>query len=102
MLIEPIRYLKLSKDRTEFTYKKTRQGEKIPVAVTLTDGNYRPNRIEVDGKPYSMDLYAEKYRYNWEITASQCYLYYRSEDGDCLRIPQGDLALYNPKTESED
>ncbi len=102
MLVEPIRYLKLSRDRTEFTYKKERQGNKIPVAVTLIDGNYRPNRIEVDGKLYSMDLYAEKYRYNWETTASQCYLYYRSEDGDCLQIPQGDLALYNPKTESED
>lgn len=50
---------------------------------------YRPDTIMVDGKAYSMTLYAERHGgKNWSTSASGNLLHYEADDGAGITIPQ--------------
>lgn len=61
--------------------------------IELTeDGNYRPNKLLINGEIATMDLYAERHNgKNWTATASGNVLYYATESGKEYFIPQSRL-----------
>ncbi|MGN1118284.1 MAG: hypothetical protein ACI4RU_06700 [Acutalibacteraceae bacterium] len=60
--------------------------------IQLTeDGNYRPDRLIINGEEASMTLFYEKHGYNWKSSASGNDLCYRTQSGREYLIPQARL-----------
>lgn len=52
------------------------------------DTKYRPNSILVDGVEMSMSRFSERHGWNWRTSASGNILFYESEDGNQISVPQ--------------
>lgn len=52
------------------------------------DEKYRPEKIKVDGIEYSASLHAERHGYSWKASPSGNDLYFESECGLRMMIPQ--------------
>ena len=56
--------------------------------IDLIDGNYRPDRLVIDGKEFSMSRHADAHGFNWKSAAKGNVLFYQSEDGDVFEVEQ--------------
>ena len=62
---------------------------------------YRPEKIIVDGKEMSMDMYAKNHGFNWRGSTSGNVLMYEAEDGSGIEIEQSAFFDKKRRTQNE-